>query len=88
LLEAMSTGVPVAVTNVGGNVEIVADGVNGWIVNSNADERLARVFEEASRDPGKRLRLADEARRSFEDRFTFELMMSAYRSRYRELVSA
>lgn len=41
LIEAMSYGVPVAATNIGGNIEIVQDGLNGALIdNKNLNESL------------------------------------------------
>lgn len=88
LLEAMSAGVPVAVTAVGGNPEIVRDGENGWLVPSGAVDRLAQVMLEAASDPEKCRRFAAAARRSVAERFTLQRMLQAYRECYRALLRA
>jgi glycosyltransferase involved in cell wall biosynthesis len=41
LLEAMASGVPTVVTNVGGNPNIVKDGYNGFLVESKDSEKMA-----------------------------------------------
>ena len=42
LLEAMGVGLPVIATNVGGNVEMVHEGVNGYLVPPNNPELLSQ----------------------------------------------
>lgn len=51
LIEAMSSGTPVLATRVGGISEIVADGENGWLVNSGDTQALAAKLLALSQDP-------------------------------------
>jgi glycosyltransferase involved in cell wall biosynthesis len=86
LLEAMHGGVPVAVTNVGGNPEIVVPGETGWIVESGATESLARTMVEAAANPERCRALAQAALRRLDACFTFDRMIAGYRSLYRGLI--
>jgi L-malate glycosyltransferase len=86
LLEAMAAGVPVAVTEVGGNPEIVRNGETGWTVPSGSTDALARVIGEAMSDSTKRNRLADAGRLRFEEKFAMDRMIGNYRERYRQLL--
>ncbi len=62
LIEAMSYGVPVVATNVGGNIEIVQDGINGNLIdNENLDEALFNVLLKLSQDFSKLKTLGDGA---------------------------
>ena len=46
IMEALSFGIPVAATKVGGNSEIVSDGLNGWLLDpDNAVDGLVGVVE-------------------------------------------
>ena len=56
LLEAMAAGVPVAVTDVGGNPEIVDPALTGWLVPSDDAGALAGVVRAAASDPARRPR--------------------------------
>jgi len=87
LLEAMMAGVPVVVTGVGGNPEIVAHGESGWVVPSNSVDALAAAIRESAEDPRKRRAIAAAGKRRFEDQFTFERMIENYRKQYRLLLS-
>lgn len=86
LLEAMAAGVPVAVTRVGGNPEIVLDGETGWVVPSGSVAHLTAAILEAVRDETKRMAMGLAGRRRFEARFTFDRMIDGYRQCYRALI--
>lgn len=86
LLEAMMAGVPVAVTRVGGNPEIVVDGESGWVVPSNSITALTAAIVESASNAQKRQRIAAAAKRRFEDQFAFDRMIENYRKQYRTLL--
>lgn len=88
VLEAMSVGVPVALTAVGGNTEVVIGGETGWLVPSGSVEELTRVILEAATDSPKRQKYAAAGRRRFEECFQLERMIASYRRQYRELLAA
>jgi glycosyltransferase involved in cell wall biosynthesis len=87
LLEAMMAGVPVAVTGVGGNPEVVLDGETGWVVPSNAVDALAAAILECVSNARKRRETAAAGKRRFEDQFTFDRMIENYGKQYRMLLS-
>jgi glycosyltransferase involved in cell wall biosynthesis len=72
VLEAMASGTPVVASRVGGVVEIVQDGVTGFLVTpGNAlelRERLAQVLG----DPALAARRGANARAAVLDRFTWD----------------
>jgi L-malate glycosyltransferase len=85
LLEAMAAGVPVAVTAVGGNPEIVTAGRSGWLVPSGDTVALAQAIGSAATQADQARAFGDEGRRLFEQRFSFDAMVQAYRRIYAEL---
>lgn len=86
LLEAIAAGVPVVVTAVGGNPEIVVAETTGWVVPSGNVGALSRVFRQAFVDPESRLAFAQAGRRRFAQRFTIDAMLDAYRTLYETLL--
>ena len=88
LLEAMASGVPAAVTAVGGNPEIVIAGETGWVVPSGAVAALTSAILEASHDPALRSEFGHAGRQRFEENFTFERMLECYRELYRSMMPA
>lgn len=82
LLEAMSAGIPAAVTAVGGNLDVVESGAGGWLVPAGDFEALAAAIGEAAGSAVLRARRGEAARRRFESRFTQAAMLAAYRALY------
>ena len=80
MIEALACGTPVIAWPSGSVPEIVRDGVNGYIVDSE-DEAVAALA---------RIGVIDRAacRRDFEKRFTAERMARDYVAVYRRLLAA
>ena len=86
LLEAMAAGVPVVVTEVGGNPEIVSDGISGWLVPSGDVAMLSDVIREAVGSPEKSNALAIGGQRRFAEMFSFDRMIERYTEIYDEMI--
>lgn len=67
--EAMSMELPVVVTDVGGNREIVAEGITGFLVPSNNPDALASAMLRIANEPQKAKSMGLEARQYCKDRF-------------------
>jgi glycosyltransferase involved in cell wall biosynthesis len=63
-VEALSLGVPVVATSVGGVPEVVRDGENGLLVRPGSPDELAAALSRVLDEPGLRERLAAGARPS------------------------
>ena len=83
LLEAMSWGLPVIATPVGGVPEIVTEGVDGLLVPAGDVEALAAAIRRLMSDPPLRERLGRAARETVAARFSLdsavERLMGIYR---------
>jgi sugar transferase (PEP-CTERM/EpsH1 system associated) len=86
LLEAMSARVPVVVTNVGGNIELIEDGVSGYVVESDSVAEMAEALRDVISQPELASKRAESARQTFADKFSFDAMILAYGELYRELL--
>jgi glycosyltransferase involved in cell wall biosynthesis len=77
IVEAMACGVPVVATSSPGTREIVADGIDGLLVDRHEPAALAAALARVLEEPGLRARMADEARRRV-IRFALPQVASTY----------
>ncbi len=85
LLEMMAAGLPVIATSVGGNVDVVRDGVNGLLVRPADPQHLADAITRLMRAPDLRSRLGAAARADVAERFSYAALVSNMTTIYREL---
>lgn len=85
ILEAMACGLPVVATNVGGNPELVKDGVTGWVFPAGHATELANRLEQLGQDGGLRVRFGRAARERALNEFSLEAMIRRYEDLYLEL---
>jgi glycosyltransferase involved in cell wall biosynthesis len=69
ILEAMAAGLPVVVTSIGANPDVVRDGVDGLLVAPRDPAALADALERLLRDPAERRRIGASARERAQDGF-------------------
>ncbi|MBN2885570.1 MAG: TIGR03088 family PEP-CTERM/XrtA system glycosyltransferase [Chromatiaceae bacterium] len=82
ILEAMASGLAVIATRVGGNVELVEEGVNGCLVEPGNASALSLALREALTD-GARLRDWGRAARARAERdFALDGMVARYQALY------
>lgn len=84
LVEAMATGLPVVATDVGGNREIVMDGVTGLLVPPSSAEILAEAALRLLLDPSRLRSLGFSARKRVEDHFDLRVVVRRYQETYLE----
>jgi glycosyltransferase involved in cell wall biosynthesis len=88
LLEALASGKPIVATRVGGNPEVVEDGVNGLVVPPADPAAIARAVLALRRDPAARARMQAANLERFARRFSVGAMTAAHLRAYRALVEA
>lgn len=87
ILEAMAMGVAVITTPVGAIADAIEDGVTGLLVPPGDAPALAAAIARLLGDSELRARLADAARRRFEERFTIERTAERVAALYRRIVA-
>lgn len=85
VLEAMACGKAVIATPVGGMLDVIEDGVNGFLVNVNDAEGLAGKITEVLGQSGKRETVGRSARETLLGQFTLERELQANLNVYRSL---
>jgi glycosyltransferase involved in cell wall biosynthesis len=84
--EAMSSGIPVAVSDTGENSDWVQDGVNGYLFPAGDDERLSQTIARVhGMDDTSRRRLGEAARTTICERNDYRNEMAKVLALYRSL---
>jgi sugar transferase (PEP-CTERM/EpsH1 system associated) len=86
VLEAMSSGLPVIATDVGGNKELVQDGASGSLVPAKDPQALADQMARYARSPALRREHGETGCRRIAADFNMARMLSAYGSVYDQLM--
>jgi sugar transferase (PEP-CTERM/EpsH1 system associated) len=82
VLEAMATGLPVVATRVGGNADLVADGVTGALVDAGDWRAIAEHIAGYARDSDRLARQGRAARARAEKEFSLDAMVENYGALY------
>ncbi len=85
LLEAMAVGLPVVATRVGGNPEVVEDGVTGRLVPPQDHRALSAALVALCRDSALRHTMGALGRQRVEELFDVRRMVEQYERVYRTL---
>ncbi|GIV17134.1 MAG: glycosyl transferase [Armatimonadota bacterium] len=88
LLEAHATGLPVVATDVGGNREIVVDGVTGFIVPPRNPDALAEAMQRMMDiDEDERMQMGSAGRQHIIENYSMERVVQQWEELYRELLN-
>ena len=86
VLEKMAVGLPMIVSDVGGNSEAVGNGDNGWVIPPRDTEAFRRALTDIHSDPAKRLRMGQRSRQLVEEKFTLQRMCKEHEALYLSLM--
>jgi glycosyltransferase involved in cell wall biosynthesis len=86
VLESMAAGKAVVASRVGGNPEVLQDGVTGRLFASEDHEECARAIADLLSDPGRRTEMGLHARAYAEQNFSLQRVRQRYATEYTELL--
>ncbi len=86
ILEGMAAGLPMIVTNVGGNAEAVVDGETGLVVPPHDPAAFANAIVRVARDPALRDRYGASGRERVGALFSSDTCVTKYEALYRGLM--
>ena len=87
LLEAMACGLPVVATKVSGNVDLIEDGINGFLVEPGNPKALASAIEKVLNDENLSKKMGEANRKKIEKYYSLEKVVSSYIAIYKELIN-
>jgi sugar transferase (PEP-CTERM/EpsH1 system associated) len=87
ILEAMATGLPIIATNVGGNPELVEDGINGYLVPCNEPEKLAEYIVKLAISSSMRSSMGKASLNKISEKFNWDNTVEKYLTVYNELMN-
>lgn len=85
-LEAMASGIPVVTTDVGGASEVIKDGINGFLEEKGACERLADDILFLANHPSRRREFSEHARKAFREEFDISYMTARIQELYEQSI--
>jgi glycosyltransferase involved in cell wall biosynthesis len=85
LIEYAAAGISTVATDVGGNREIVENGVSGFLVPPQAETLLAERIIELLQNPEKRRTMGEKGRILVQTKFAQDRILEQYYDFYRNL---
>jgi glycosyltransferase involved in cell wall biosynthesis len=86
LLEAMSLGKPCIATDVGGNSEVIQDGVTGLLIPNDDERSLVQAINKVIRSETLHNDLQKAALQRFEDKFSNNIMNENFKQAYQSVM--
>ena len=86
LLEAMSAGLPIIATDVGGVSEAIRDGESGLLIPPESPQVMAKAMIKLANDKSMRDSLSQAARARFEERYDISRMVNQYDRLFRDII--
>jgi glycosyltransferase involved in cell wall biosynthesis len=86
ILESMAAGKPVVATDVGGNSEMVMDGMTGYLIPPANSDAMANAIINLLKNSDKAKAMGSEGKKVVLAKFTVEAMVKCYENLYRSLM--
>ncbi len=85
VIEGMAARLPMVVTRVGGNPDLIDDGVSGLVVPRHEPDALAAAFTRVLEAPDAARRMGERARAYVERELTFQTLCARHDALYRQV---
>ncbi len=85
ILEAMSSGLPIISTNIGGSRDLVRHGQNGYLFNVGDSEELGKLMGKIIQEKDNRKNLAKESRKIIEEFYSMDIIAEKYFKLFKSL---
>jgi glycosyltransferase involved in cell wall biosynthesis len=86
IIEAMAAGLPVIATDVGGNSELIKDGIDGYLVPSDNPELLSKRLQAIIDDSLLRSKFSELSMKRVREYCSLDAMLSKYANSYNEII--
>ena len=87
VMEAMAVGIPVVVSDIAANRELVVDGETGFVTGVGDSVGFSQFADRLLNDDELSRRIGEAARQRMRDRFSIEQMVTSHGDLYREAVA-
>jgi len=87
VLEGMAAGLPMIVTDVGGNPEAVIDGVTGIIVQKKSPQHLGEAILKLANNSVSRSKMGEAGKARVREEYSINKSINAYEALYKALLS-
>jgi len=87
VLEGMAAGLPMVVTDVGGNREAVEDGVSGLVVPAHDPQALGTAIATLAQNPARRIAIGAAGRQRVAEAFSLDACAARYARLYAALAA-
>lgn len=85
IMESMAWGVPVIATNNGGTPEIIADRVNGRLIDVQTPENISALITDLIEHPNLLKKMGEKALQTVKDKFLLQRMTAEYIEMYKRI---
>lgn len=85
LLEACASGLPAVATDIGGSRDIIKDGKNGYIVDTNRPDQIREKLTMLAENENDRIKMGNYSREFIEKTFALNKVSEAYMKLYETL---
>jgi glycosyltransferase involved in cell wall biosynthesis len=88
VIESLAAGRPAVATRVGGTPDVVRDGVDGFLVDSDDADDLAARLAEVAADPARRAQMGAAGRERVLERYAVDRLVDDVDALYRRLLAS